>query len=266
MLKLPAVRGVIDRRILVNYRVDPDALAAALPAPFEPLLVGGYGVGGICLIRLKQVRPRFVPFEVGIGSENAAHRIAVRWAEDGVRHEGVYVPRRDTSSRLNALVGGRLFPGVHHHAAFEVEEANDRYSVALRGDDGGANLRVVGRVGEGLPEDSVFDSVAAASAFFERGSLGYSDAAVPGRYDGLELRCQNWHVEPLAIEEVASGYFDDRDRFPEGTTAFDCALLMHDVDHEWHGRPPLCAETLPREPRPSGSAAAPPIGPGGDAP
>ena len=97
-MQLPAIQGIIDRRILVNYRIDADVLAAVLPPPFKPILIGGFGIGGICLIRLKHVRPKFLPIEVGIRSENAAHRIAVEWVDGGTRHEGVYIPRRDTSS------------------------------------------------------------------------------------------------------------------------------------------------------------------------
>jgi hypothetical protein len=52
-MKAPALAAVMERRILINYRVDPDLLGSYLPAPF----------------------------------------------------------RRDTSSRLAALAGGRLFPG-----------------------------------------------------------------------------------------------------------------------------------------------------------
>ena len=33
------IRATIERRILVNYRVDPDALAELLPQPFRPALV-----------------------------------------------------------------------------------------------------------------------------------------------------------------------------------------------------------------------------------
>lgn len=101
-MRIPVIQGVIDRRILVNYRVAPEAMAGVLPPPFRPLLVHGYAIGGICLIRLKQVRPRRLPLPMGIGSENAAHRIAVQWEQDGERREGVYIPRRDTDSRLNA--------------------------------------------------------------------------------------------------------------------------------------------------------------------
>jgi hypothetical protein len=120
-MRIPVIRGIMDRRILVNYRVAPSVLTPLLPAPFRPKLIHGFGLVGICLIRLKRVRPKFVPSWFGVASENAAHRMAVEWDDHGKVREGVYVRRRDTDSRLNALAGGRLFPGIHHHAGFVVE-------------------------------------------------------------------------------------------------------------------------------------------------
>ena len=162
-MRIPIVRGLIDRRILVNFRVDPEVLARLLPSPFRPKLVNGVGMAGVCLIRLKHIRPRFLPGVVGISSENAAHRIAVEWDQDGSRHEGVFIPRRDTSSRLNTLAGGRLFPGEHHHARFQVEERNDHYRVALDSDDGRTHLlveesagrRTAGRLGLPVPPGGI---------------------------------------------------------------------------------------------------------------
>lgn len=235
-MRTPAIRGVIDRRILVNYRVDPTVLAGILPQPFRPKLVNGAGMAGVCLIRLNGVRPRFLPPFLGLSSENAAHRVAVEWDRGGERLEGVYVPRRDTSSRLNTAVGGRLFPGVHHHARFRVDERDDSYRIALDSDDRKTHLLVEGRLASGLPEGSIFGSLAEASAFFERGSLGYSAIARAGEFDGLELRCFGWRVEPFSIGRVESSFFDDRDRFPAGWAEFDCALLMRGIAHEWHGR------------------------------
>ncbi len=241
-MRLPTVRGVIDRRILVNYRLDPAVAARELPAPFRPKLVGGWAMAGICLIRLTRVRPAWVPGwlagAVGVGSENAAHRFAVDW-EGG---EGVYVPRRDTDSRLAALAGGRLFSGEHRHARFDVEESADRLRVGFQSDDGTAAVSVTGRVADGLPAESVFESVEAASRFFKAGSLGYSATRDAGRFDGLELRVENWSVRPLAVEAVASSYFGDAERFPPRSVAFDHALLMRGIDHEWHAREDLCCD------------------------
>jgi hypothetical protein len=238
-MRLPTIRGVIDRRILVNYRIDADVAARLLPSPFEPKLIHGHAMAGICLIRLKRVRPAFLPGVAGIGSENAAHRFAVEWDRGGERREGVFIPRRDTSSTLNAVVGGRLFPGEHHHASFDIRESEDRLHVGYQSDDGAVRVRVDASLADRLPADSVFDSLDAASSFFEGGSLGYSATRDPARYDGLELRCHNWAVRPLTVDSVESSFFEDPSNFPEGSATFDHALLMRGIEHEWHSRDDL---------------------------
>lgn len=239
-MKIPVIRGTIDRRILANYRIDPEVLGSILPNPFRPKIVGGFGIGGICLIRLKSVRPRFFPFPWGIGSENAAHRFSVEWDVDGKSREGVYIPRRDTSSRLNTFVGGRVFPGVHHHASFVVAETSENFSVAMESDDGKTHVSIEGKVSNDYPDSSVFSSLSAASDFFQNGSLGYSATSTTGRFDGLELRCREWKMESLDVDNIKSSYFDDESRFPNGAIEFDCALLMRRIEHEWYGREDLC--------------------------
>jgi hypothetical protein len=239
-MKLPSIRGIIDRRILANWRVDPAVLARNLPAPFRPQVVNGFGIGGVCLIRLKQIRPAFLPSLLGMSSENAAHRIAVEWEHAGALHRGVYIPRRDTDSRLTTVLGGRVFPGVHHHARFEVRETSDMLQVSLDSDDGQTHVRVCGQVAADVPAGSIFGSLAAASAFFESGSLGYSATSMPGRFDGLELLCRRWSVQALDVERIESSFFGDLARFPGGSAQFDCALLMRGIDHEWVGRGTLC--------------------------
>ena len=238
-MRIPIIRGTIDRRILVNYRIDPNVLAKVLPPPFRPKLIHGMGMAGICLIRLKRIRPRFLPGFLGISSENAAHRFAVEWNQDGQLHQGVYIPRRDTSSRWNALLGGRLFPGVHHLARFQVQEQEGRYQVILDSKDGETHLAVHGSMASELPTHSVFASLQEASHFFEAGSLGYSDTTQRDEYDGLELRSLDWKVQPLEVERVESSFFEDRSLFPMGSVEFDCALLMQDIEHEWVGRKSL---------------------------
>ncbi len=239
-MRIPTIRGLIDRRVLVNFRVDPGVLARVCPSPFRPQLVNGFGVAGICMIRLKHIRPKLLPSFFGISSENAAHRIAVEWDANGVTETGVYIPRRDTSSLLNAFAGGRIFPGVHNRARFDVRETANEYHIAMKSLDGSAHVVVEGRTTDELPDSSVFATVAKCSQFFEAGSLGYSPASSPTQFDGLELRTANWHVQPLAVTKVQSSFFDNRDAFPDGSVTFDDALLMREVDHEWHSRESLC--------------------------
>src|SRR4051794_39565182 len=109
-MRLPRIDGEIERRLLVNYRVDPEAVTPVLPGRFRPQLVDGAAVAGISLTRLGGPGPGGVPRALATPStENAAPRIAVEWdGPEGVQ-PGVYTPRRDTDSRLTVLLGGRAF-------------------------------------------------------------------------------------------------------------------------------------------------------------
>ena len=240
-MRLPILSGTIERRILVNYRVAPDALARILPRPFRPWIVNGFGIGGVCLIRLGGIRVRGLPRAIGITSENAAHRIAVEWDTADGLVRGVYVPRRDTSSWINRIAGGRVFPGEHHAARFDVAEGGEHFTVSMASDDGSARVAVAARVAPAFTPTPAFASFGEASQFFESGSLGCSATRRSGEFDAIELRCSAWRMEPLDVERVESSFFDDRSAFPEGSASFDSAMLMRGVDHEWHGRESLCA-------------------------
>ena len=233
-MKLPVIQGVIRRRILANFRVDPEVMQQQLPARFRPKLQRGYAVAGICLIRLEHIRPRFVPESIGLNSENAAHRVAVLWDEDGVTREGVFISRRDTNSQLNHLLGGRIFPGEHHQSSFSVAESDSEISISLESTDSTVAVQIEGTTAKALPGNSIFSSLAEASAFFEAGSIGYSVTHDPNRLDGLNLKTEQWQVEPLEVRKVQSSYFSDETKFPAGSIEFDHALLMKNVAHEWH--------------------------------
>lgn len=243
MLRLPTVAGLMERRILVNYRIDPEVAAKLIPDPFRPQIVGGHAIGGICLIRLARLRPRFLPAAWGFSSENAAHRFAVEWTESNQLRRGVYIPRRDSSSWFNALVGGRLFPGLHHRARFTVRESESRWSLQFASIDGSAAVSIDAALADQVPHGSVFGDLAGATEFFRAGGAGFSPAARPGCYDGLELQAHRWSLEPLEVRQVASSLFDDRGQFPAGAAEFDSAFLMRGVPHRW--------VTLPRMADPS---------------
>lgn len=237
--------GEVERRLLVNYRVDPAAITRVLPSPFRPALVDGWAVAGICLIRLGHLRPRGVPRALGLRSENAAHRVAVTWDDASGSHTGVYIPRRDTNSAVNALVGGRLYPGEHHRARFEVHETGTDLSVAFTSDDRSADVSVRVRLVDSLSDSAVFPDLASASAFFERGAVGFSATKDSHRLDGLELRTSAWRVEAGQVLEARSSFFDDVDLFPPGSAQIDCALVMRHVPVSWYALPSLRADETP---------------------
>jgi len=231
-MKIPIIKGIIDRRILINYQIEEEVLKNYLPKPFKPKLIKGKGIAGICLIRLKEIRPKGLPKQIGISSENGAHRIAVEWEENGEVKEGVFVPRRDTSSKLNSIVGGKLFPGIHHYAKFSVRESGKYYEVSFKSDDD-TFLAIKAKETEKWNSDSVFDDLGCVSNFFKNGAIGYSPDK--NNYEGLELKTYNWEVSLLEVESVRSSFFENKTIFPEGSVKFDNALLMKNIEHEWVG-------------------------------
>ncbi|MEU6238490.1 DUF2071 domain-containing protein [Kitasatospora sp. NPDC047058] len=237
----PQLASVVERRLLVNYRVDPDAIARLLPGPLRPQLVRGHAVAGVCLMRLGGVRPAWAPRALGLRSENAAHRIAVQWdGPEGVE-TGVYIPRRDTSSPVNAWAGGRVFPGEYGRADFAVQETADRLQVAFATRDGGARVDVTVDLAGELHGSSLFADLAEASRFFRGGAKGYSATGDGAHLDGMELRTDAWRVEAGRIRSARSSFFDDPDRFPPGSATLDCALVMRNIPVEWRPLPAMAA-------------------------
>lgn len=238
-MKAPSLAGVVERRLLVNYRTDPAVTARLLPAPLRPQLVNGWSVAGICLIRLGRLRPWHVPRLLGLRSENAAHRIAIEWDTPGGVATGVYIPRRDSESSVTVTIGGRLFPGHHHRARFDVRETAEDVRVAFTSADGTAAVRAHVRPVHDWTPSTLFADLDQASDFFRRGAVGYSVTRNGPCLDGLELRTSEWRVEPAEIRSAYSTYFDDTTRFPVGSATLDCALLMRDVPVTWHPLPRL---------------------------
>jgi hypothetical protein len=225
---LPTLTATIERRLLINYALDPSVAGGMLPPGLRPQLVNGSAVAGVCLIRLGDMRVPWMPRALGWGAENAAHRIAVEWDDDeGGRRQGVYIPVRHSASWLPVAVGGRLFPGVHRHARFTGSETASRIRVDLAAKD----LRVsvdVAVVSEW--RSRLFATVDDASAFFRAGSTGWSPRRDSAELDGLTLETEHWSVEPGRLLHVASSFFD---ALPEGSTRLDSVLVMRDVPIEW---------------------------------
>jgi hypothetical protein len=231
---LPALEGVIRRRVLLNFRVAPEIVAPLIPDPLEVLTHGEAAIVGICLIGMERLRPKGVPGWFGVASENMAHRIAIRYPTGTGMSDGVFIWRRDTDQCLVSLLGGRLFPGVHQRAAFTIEDDDKDVSICVRTQDRLADVRFDASHETEWCSHSVFSTFDDAVTFFRRGDCGFSCSLREGRLDGLQLKTLRWEMQPLRVNQLHSAFFEDRERFPSNTVQFDCALMMRGIPHEWH--------------------------------
>ncbi|WEO75797.1 DUF2071 domain-containing protein [Cryobacterium sp. SO2] len=227
MFPVPRLAATIERRLLINYRVDPVVAAALLPDGLRPQLVRGAGVAGVCLLRLGALRPAWFAPAIGWGAENAAHRIAVEWDDDAGTHTGVYIPERHTASWLPVIAGGRVFPGVHQHARFTGHETDEHIAVAMTA----AGATVAADVD--LTDDwasELFGTLVDASAFFQNGAVGWSPSRDGRRLEGLRLQTSQWQVTPGRARSVRSSFFDG---LPAGSAILDSVLVMRNVPITW---------------------------------
>jgi len=118
----PGVRGVVERRMLVNYRVDLGKLDTALPGPFRGREVGETrkGIGTVCLTKVEKARPKFAPERAGLSVRSVTHRVPAEIEGEG--RFCAYVPLRGVSSRLCASVGSHALPAEIRCAEFRTEE------------------------------------------------------------------------------------------------------------------------------------------------
>lgn len=230
------VTGIIDHRILLNYRIDPEVMQRNLPSGFRPKIVNGYAIGGICQVSLSAMRPKGFPAFTGSRSDNAAHRMAVV----GSKGEGVYIPRRDTNSWVNALSGGRIFSGVHGKMDFKIKTVDGQYAVDITDNDKKSFVRLEATLTDILPKDSIFKDVKEVSDFFAGGNIGWSPKKSKDGFDTIELKTFDWKMEPLSVKKEFSAFFSDENKFPKGSVRFDCAMIMRNLKHSWISRDHLC--------------------------
>jgi hypothetical protein len=231
-VRTPVLQATLSRRLLIAFRLAPEASVYLVPAPFSLLLVNGFAVGCLSLDRVTALRPRGLPAATGLTFEHAAHRIAVEWDQGGRAAHGFFVVARHGSSRLIAGVGDRLFPGANERAAFAVADHGPELRVAFESSDGRVCVDASVVAAAHLSASELFASTDEAWRFFRRGAVSYSLRRHGGLLDGLDARTKESRVQAAAIERVSSSVFG-----PDIAVA-DSALLMRDVSVEWRALPP----------------------------
>ncbi|MEM9023245.1 MAG: hypothetical protein AAGB22_05870 [Bacteroidota bacterium] len=245
MLKFNGINGWIDTKVLVTFRVAPEVLAPAIPAPLELLTVNGHALASVCFVRL--VRPRIDGWEAvwGPPSLNSAQRIAVQWPRGGAPQPGVFIHRRETASLLNAVIGGRLLPGKH--ALRNLRLRHDGEQVLLT--DGHPDALLAGHRTTDFPTDSVFATAREAAQFAARCEDGYSPGNNPAVLEGLSMRIEVWAPEPLQLDTLAAARLMDPAVVPTGAATLDHALIIRNRYATWTALPPMPLEPV-YEPQP----------------
>lgn len=206
------LKSRIETRILLNFRVHPERIRAVLPPGYEPVLVNGAAVAGVCFIRQERIRPAGVPGFAGVSLAAAAHRVAV--TKNGER--AVLVLRRDASGLLPKIAS--RFTGATFTEGSTLEWRG--LDAAMSAADGTSASIAASDV---PLLSTLFETVDAAADFFRAEHVSYEiggkrlDVCFP----------QGWTVAPIEHAAIASSLLAALGAIP------DSAYVARDLDAVW---------------------------------
>ena len=127
-------------------------LAYAVPAPLlQPLLptglildtYGDFGFLAIALVDTRDLRPAFVPAQLGMSFLLSGYRIFTRYQTTAGRTlRGLRILRSDTNRMSMQLFGNLLTHYHYERSRFRVQRTEQRYEVQVSTQDGRADLHV----------------------------------------------------------------------------------------------------------------------------
>ena len=219
-MRITPLRGVIERRLFVIYRLDPNVARDVLPALLRPRLIGGYAVAGIALAHLGRLRPAGLPPVAGLSRESTTHGIAVEGRSVRSPHTGVFVVHRDSAG----AGGGRP---LGRSPRFTVDERTDGLRVSYTSQGRVVRVDVDVSLATALEGSALFPDVRAAARFLEVDGVGGAPWAPQLR--GLKLAAGDGCVSAARVRTATSSIFADSSMFPPGSLHLDAALLLRDL-------------------------------------
>ena len=207
--------GVVTRRFLITYPVQPTALARFLPPDADLSTWQGLGWVSACFVNIRHMRPSLVPRPVGIEFNYLVHRTRARVPyPDGVRRESVLVLEANITRGLATALGQRLSGVRFHTRDIRLLETPDYWRVRMR-DDAGAVLYQADiakvSIGDELPTSSRFPDLATADEFLLNVSYG-----------------AEWHAQTRRLRLVAETH--DAWRALAGNCSTQRYALLESID------------------------------------
>lgn len=218
--------GHLVRRIMINYRVELSVIRERLPTPFQPRVIGGYGVAGLdwCWLVPKSRWRRKASLML-------CHRIEAMVPHDNRQRVGAYVLRCDVAPTIGSTSLRTIFPAVTHRTPLSWEVTEDGVHHLRMGRRQHPQIQIRAQESHRFPFDTIMSELDLASAFFERGKAWFAPKYGRTLFAQRNWVFDQWHVHPLRIDRLEAPYFRRVMRLPKRACFFDHALLMSASDY-----------------------------------
>jgi hypothetical protein len=218
-------------------------LAYALPAAvLEPLLLpgltldrfGDVGFVAVALVQTRNLRPAFLPKQIGLDFFLAGYRIFTRYRFEGRELRGLQILRSQTDSRIMTFFGNLLTHYNYRRAAVEVTRGEERLAIAIRGTQPHSDLEVVANLAEEatLPATSVFPDWKTARRFAGPLPFTFDHEAETNSIVRIEGVRQKWTPRPVNVEVRRMDFFG-QPAFAASTPLLASAFYLANVPYIW---------------------------------
>ena len=244
------LRGVVRRRVLVNYPVPPERLGPWLPPQAEPALHAGRAWVSACAVRLERMAPTAWPAPLGLRMHYLVHR-TIAWLPfpDGTRRCAVLILEANLDHPATFLARGSTRVPFRRRC-IRVDEGEGHWAASMRSslriqdmhrDGGGAGedgllyeACVEAPGGPATPAGSLFPDAASADRFLLGVAYGCAWDPRRRRMRYLAETHDPWTIEAAPARTARNRFLED---LCGGPVEADHALLMRDVPHAFAMRP-----------------------------
>ena len=228
-------------------------LAWALPAPaLAPYLVpgltldtfGGFAFLAIALVRTRDLRPAFLPANLGLDFCLSGYRVFTRYRTAAGRElRGLRILRSDTDRLAMALGGNLLTRYNYQHSRWRVRRTPRIYEIEVATPDGRADLHVSANLvtPAALPPGSPFRNFREARGF--AGPLPFTFEYEPETHSILRVEGvrQSWNPRPVNVE-INRAAFLEHGPLRAACPVLANAFFVEDLPYVWR---PAIRERLP---------------------
>ena len=237
---LTAVQTCWIDALSINYRVQPDALAALLPAPLEPEIHKGRGWVQVLVSSLRDLRPPGLPALFGTCFYQVSYRAAVRYRDaGGTSRRGGYFVRSETNHPVMRAVGNALAEfKFHDFGAADVVmlRDGDRLTVGVDPEpafpDGRLVTVVDTRHRTAPPPGSSWSSLAELHDPLVECYDALGVDAEQGHLYILTIDRDPWNARFVEPQSVYSEYFDTGP-LGQGAAEMDSVLHLEECRYRW---------------------------------
>jgi uncharacterized protein YqjF (DUF2071 family) len=219
--------------LLVNFAVDPSALARLLPRHLTPDLHEGSAFVSIVIAEMHRMRPEALPRALGITYDQVVYRAVVRCGAE----RGVTFLRSDANNRLMVAGGNALTFFRFNLATTHWNRTPDRVEFSLTPAKqvraGISATYDLASAGTTMPSSSRFGDLAAAQRFLTELYAAFGALRRGNRVEVVRIARSPWESSVLSdhsgvYEAMTSGAV-----FHETDAVLDSVFHVRDLEYHW---------------------------------